>query len=253
MRALLLAGGYGKRLSPLSNLFPKCMMPINGRPLLDIWLENLLSSSKIEKVLINTHAKSDFVTEYLLNSSWKDHIKIVHEEKLLGTAGTIYANKNFFKDKEFFVAHADNLSIFDMNDFVETFKMRRDNILLTMMLFRCDDPSLCGVVELNNHNEVIQFHEKSQDVTENLANAAIFIFDTRIFEIIEDINKKEIDISLDLIPLIINRINCYENKNFHIDIGNVLNWNIANLEWPKAENQFINNEVWKELLKKYFL
>ena len=83
MRALLLAGGYGKRLSPLTNLFPKCMMPINGRPLLDIWLENLLSSSNIDKVLINTHAKSDFVTEYLLNSSWKDRIQIVHEDKLL--------------------------------------------------------------------------------------------------------------------------------------------------------------------------
>ena len=114
-----------------------------------------------------------------------------------------------------------------MNDFVETFKMRRDKILLTMMLFRCDDPSLCGVVELNNHKEVIKFHEKSQDITSNLANAAVFIFDSGIFEIIQSINKKEMDISLDLIPLLINRINCYENKDFHIDIGNVLNWNIT--------------------------
>ena len=123
MKALLLAGGYGTRLSPLSDIFPKCMMPIHGRPLLDIWLDNLLSNHNIERVLINTHAKSNFVNEYLLNSSWKNSIDIVHEDQLLGTAGTILANKSYFDNKEFFVAHADNLSIFNMDRFIKSLSL----------------------------------------------------------------------------------------------------------------------------------
>tara|TARA_B110000003_G_scaffold271930_1_gene306908 strand:+ start:545 stop:1306 length:762 start_codon:yes stop_codon:yes gene_type:complete len=253
MKALLLAGGYGTRLSPLSDIFPKCMMPIHGRPLLDIWLDNLLSNHNIERVLINTHAKSNFVNDYLLNSSWKNSIDIVHEDQLLGTAGTILANKSYFDNKEFFVAHADNLSIFNMDSFIKSFNSKSKNIIMTMMLFKCDNPSLCGVVKLNANNEVIEFHEKKNNPDSNLANAAVFIFDTKIFSILEELENDVIDISIDVIPKLINRINCFENTTFHVDIGNILSWNMANIDWPNSDNNFENRDVWKKLLEKNFL
>lgn len=252
MRALLLAGGHGTRLSPLSDIFPKCMIPIHGRPLLDIWLENLFSSKNIERVLINTHAKSDFVKEYLKNSSWKDSIDITYEDELLGTAGTILANKDYFKNKEFFVAHADNLSLFDMASFYSAFKNKTRDILMTMMIFKCDDPSLCGVVKLNKSNEVIEFHEKKDNSGSNLANAAVFILDPKIFDELEDLNKQIMDISVDLIPNIISKINCYENRIFHVDIGNITSWNMANINWPNHSHSFKNKDAWNALLKKYF-
>ena len=61
MRALLLAGGKGTRLRPFTEALPKCMMPIHGRPLLDIWLEELFKTKIISKVLVNVSYKKEIV------------------------------------------------------------------------------------------------------------------------------------------------------------------------------------------------
>src|SRR5882724_7086831 len=116
MRALLLAGGIGSRLRPLTDYLPKCLAPIRGRPLIDYWLE-LLFSQGISEVLVNTHYLAPLVTEFLQRCSWSDRVSVVHEERLLGTAGTVLANKSFFRDEPFLVAHADNLTKFDARTF----------------------------------------------------------------------------------------------------------------------------------------
>ena len=68
MKALLLAAGYGTRLDPITKVIPKCMVPIKGRPLLDIWIESLVEGG-ITQVLINTHYKNEIVEEFIANSS----------------------------------------------------------------------------------------------------------------------------------------------------------------------------------------
>lgn len=95
MRALLLAAGFGTRLLPLTERLPKCLVPINGRPLLDYWLENLLKGG-VEEVIINTHYLAPLVHQFLNQSSWSSRVTIVHEERLLGTGGTILKNREFF-------------------------------------------------------------------------------------------------------------------------------------------------------------
>ena len=139
MRALLLAAGLGTRLQPLTNYLPKCLVPVHGRPLLDYWLENLLNHG-IEQILINTHYMAPMVRQYLNQSTWLPYIKIVHEEILLGTGGTILKNRDFFKKETFLVAHADNLTIFDMQDFASQHATRPAGTELTMMVFETPDP-----------------------------------------------------------------------------------------------------------------
>ena len=64
MRAILLAGGYGKRLKPITNKVPKCLVKINKIPLLEIWIKKL-QKAKINEVLINTHYLSEEVERFV--------------------------------------------------------------------------------------------------------------------------------------------------------------------------------------------
>ena len=249
MRALLLAGGLGTRLKPISNILPKCLMPIHGRPLLDIWIARLLKNNFIDRILVNTHYKHEMVSEYLLNSSWKNQVEIAYESELLGTAGTILENKFFFNDEDFFVAHADNLSAFDLPSFIKIYEDRASNILATMMAFKADNPSSCGILELNN-NILINFFEKDLNATGNLANGAVFIMNTKIIEIIHNLKNKQPDISVDLIPQLLGKINIFENTDTHIDIGNMANWNLGNLAHIETEPFHPENSaLWLKILK----
>ena len=107
LRALLLAAGLGTRLRPLTMHTPKCLVPINGEPLLGRWLRNL-EQVGCEAVLVNTHYLAEQVTAYL--QSWNSTIAIqnVYEHELLGTAGTLRANQAFFANSTGMLIHADN-------------------------------------------------------------------------------------------------------------------------------------------------
>ena len=88
MKALLLAAGLGSRLRDLLQQYAKkCLVPINGKPLLEYWLENIFNSG-INECLINTHYLHKKVEHYVANSNIKK-IKIVYEKNLLGTAGSL--------------------------------------------------------------------------------------------------------------------------------------------------------------------
>lgn len=95
MKAILLAAGFGTRLRPLTNAIPKCLVPIKGKPLLQIWIERLTGSG-IGPFLINTHYLAEQVNALIGSSPFKDKVTLVHENKLLGTAGTLIDNLDFF-------------------------------------------------------------------------------------------------------------------------------------------------------------
>ena len=123
MRALLLAAGLGTRLRPLTLTTPKCLVPIQGKPLLDYWLESLFSAD-IERVLINTHWLANVVRDHVARSPFRDRIDLVHEDELLGTGGTILVNRKWFGAGPFLVAHADNLTNFNVAEFVAAHEQR---------------------------------------------------------------------------------------------------------------------------------
>ena len=91
MRALLLAAGLGTRLRPITDTIPKCLVPINGAPLLQIWLERLTEAG-IGPFLINTHYLEEQVKTFLEESAFLERAKLIHENYLLGTAGTLIEN-----------------------------------------------------------------------------------------------------------------------------------------------------------------
>jgi mannose-1-phosphate guanylyltransferase len=136
-------------------------MPIGKRPLLEYWLETL-HLANVNKVIVNLHHHSEIVQEFLNRSRFKDWVSSIYEETLLGTAGTLRANKDFFHECTTLLVHADNWCQFDFVDFLNFHrKQRPEYCSITMMTFESPTPSTCGIVETDTNGVVLAFHEKS--------------------------------------------------------------------------------------------
>jgi mannose-1-phosphate guanylyltransferase len=233
IRALLLAAGVGSRLRPITDSIPKCLVDINGRPLLDYWLE-LLTSSEVKNILINLHYLPAMVEEFVLKSKYALNTKLVLENRLLGTGGTILKNRIFFGQDPVMLIHADNLSIFSVNSFIKTFNLRDKNTDITMMTFNTDMPEECGIVELNKDGKVINFYEKIENPPSNLANAAVYILSPTVIDFIASLDKQFIDFSTEVLPHFLGRINTFHNEIYHRDIGTQKSLSLARNEYPLA-------------------
>ncbi|CCD99864.1 nucleotidyltransferase family protein [Bradyrhizobium sp. STM 3809] len=230
MRALLLAAGIGSRLRPLTNTTPKCLVRVHDRPLLDYWLD-LVFEGGVERALLNTHWLAEQVRAHVAQSRWRDRIDLVHEDELLGTGGTVLANREWFGDQPFMVAHADNLTDFDVKGLLSAHRGRPDGCIMTMLAFRTDDPSSCGILELDAEHRVIAFHEKVKNPPGNLANGAVYVFDPRVITDIAALGKPVVDLSTEIIPNYLGRILCVETSGYHRDIGNPESLRRAHLEF----------------------
>ena len=157
IKTLLLAAGFGTRLRPLTLKTPKCLIKINGVPLLGYWLKKL-DNLGCNEVLINTHYLNNQVEEYLSKSKF-DNMKVstFYEESLLGTAGTLLENLNFFQDSLGLLIHADNFTDDKLDDFISVHRSKPEDCLLTMLTFKTDNPSNCGIVEKDRAGKIINF------------------------------------------------------------------------------------------------
>ncbi len=218
MRAILLAAGLGTRLRPLTNQIPKCLVTIKGKPLLGIWLDKL-SEVGVESILVNTHHLADKVEAYVASGNYKDSVVVVNEPILLGTAGTLIANLPFFENEDGFLVHADNYIREDLWRFVAAHKMRSPGCVITMLTFRSDNPSACGIVEVDERGVVIRFHEKVLSPPGNLANGAVYILSPELIARLALDWVTPTDFSVDILPTLLGRIQTYETTGLFIDIG----------------------------------
>tara|TARA_R110001583_G_scaffold131271_1_gene282993 strand:+ start:3552 stop:4244 length:693 start_codon:yes stop_codon:yes gene_type:complete len=226
MKAVLLAAGEGTRLRPLTLTIPKCLVPINGKALLDYWLEMLSPCDEIDEIFINVSYLKRQVIEHI-NTNWShcNKITIWHEQKLLGTAGTLKANYNVIKNDDVIVIHADNLSQFSLSNFIACYHQRSKNIEVCMMLFETDSPKLCGIVELDKNGVVTAMHEKIEMPPSNLANGAVYIFSPNVMRQIS--NSHVTDISNHVIPNFLGEIIGWKNTDYHRDIGTPISYEKA--------------------------
>ena len=132
VKALLLAAGLGTRLSPLTDIWPKCLMPVGNRPLLEHWLETL-HLLNINEVLVNLHHHYQIVQNFIERPRFKGWVQAVYEKKLLGTAGTLRANKEFFKDSTILFIHADNWCKCDFVGFLNCVSLMTKNLEKTIL------------------------------------------------------------------------------------------------------------------------
>jgi mannose-1-phosphate guanylyltransferase len=237
MKALLLAAGYGSRLRPITDSIPKCLVKINGICLLDYWLK-ILKNDTINEILINTHYLAEQVEDFINNNQYKDKVSLVKEESLLGTGGTLLKNQVFFNNEPLLLVHADNLSLFNLDDFINSHKNRPKGTLITMMIFKTDMPQNSGIVELNEFGIVKNFYEKVANPPSDLANAALYIIEPEVFFFLSSLKKEIIDISTEVLPNFLNRINTFYNNIYHRDIGTIESYENAQTEFPIIQKKY---------------
>ena len=214
MRALLLAAGLGTRLRPLTDTTPKCLVPIKGKPLLDIWCEALLAAG-VTKLLINLHYKSEQVQQHLESSKFSELVETIFEPSLLGTAGTLLANRKFFDNQDGILLHADNYCETNISELISAHESRPSNCDLTMLAFRTSTPETCGILEVAKNQVLQKMYEKSSDDHGNLANAAFYILSKKLISELKD----ETDFSNEVIPKYFGKTLVVETSETFIDIG----------------------------------
>ncbi len=232
MKAILLTAGFGTRLRPLTYFVPKCLLPVNGRPLIEYWLNTLVEVG-IKSILMNLHYLSDIMKDWVRESAFVNTIKISYEDMLLGTGGTLLRNRDFAVDDPVMLIHADNLCLSNFELFIKAHAKRPPGTEITMMTFTSFSPESCGIVEIDNKGVVRAFHEKVSNPPGNLANAAVYIVEPQIINFLQELNKPFIDFSTEVLPYYIDRIYTFHNDIYHRDIGTLESYMAAQIEYPK--------------------
>jgi NDP-sugar pyrophosphorylase family protein len=203
-KALLLAAELGTRLRPLIDSVPKCLIPIGGKPLLDIWIERLTECG-IREAAINTHALAERIRVHIAEVNAKNDIHLVEafEPVLLGSAGTVTANADLANDvDEVVIIYADNFSNIDLRPLIAFHRLHTDP--LTMVLFRASNPSACGIAELDEDGRIISFVEKPKTPASNLANAGLYVVDAATYR--EIAKMRAFDLGFDVLPRFVGRM-----------------------------------------------
>lgn len=229
-RAFLLAAGLGTRLRPLTDTTPKCLLPINGHPLMYYWFQ-LLMKHNIDHVLVNTHHLAPTVKEYVrdfLSASPDLSVTVSFEKELLGGAGTVKANSRYIEnEREFLICYADNLTNVNLGELLR-FHRSKDAIL-TMGLFHTPCPTMCGIIaEMTHDNLIVDYTEKPENPSSNLANTGIYVASPAILDYIPD---GFADFGHDVLPKLVGKMYGYKLSGYLRDIGTYGRYAMAMNEW----------------------
>jgi mannose-1-phosphate guanylyltransferase len=228
LKAFLLAGGHGRRLRPLTDSVPKCLVPIRGAPLLDIWLD-LCARSGITDVLINLHAHRRPIEQHLQRRHSPVNVRLVHEERLLGSAGTLAANRTWIgSDPAFWVLYSDvltNTNLSRMSDFHSA-----HGEVATLGLYQVPDPSRCGVAITDDKGVIIDFEEKPQNPRSNWVFSGLMMAGPGLFDVIPPCIPA--DIAFHVLPHLLGKMRAYPIAEYLLDIGTMPNYQKAQITWP---------------------
>jgi len=228
MKAFILAAGNGTRLRPLTDSIPKCLLPIQGVPLLEIWLNNCKAAG-ITDVLVNAHAHAETVKQFAATQKSGVTVNVVEEPRLLGSAGTLAQNRAFVGGEEaFLVLYGDVLTNVDLRGMLAFH--RQKNLSATLGIYPVPDPTRCGVVSMDENSVIQEFVEKPARPVSDLAFSGVMIGGQEIFDFLPD--RRPADIGFDVLPKIAGKMAGYRISEYLIDIGTLENYQAAQRSWP---------------------
>ncbi|MBD3238507.1 MAG: NTP transferase domain-containing protein [Candidatus Moranbacteria bacterium] len=229
IKVLILAGGQGVKLRPITYELPKALIPIHKKPLLEHTL-NQLAKNNLKEIILSVGYLGDKIEEYFQDGSkYGVNIKYVRDpKKSQGTAPVLLNTKSYLEDKTFFVIHGDVLAHIDYLDMLEFHK--KHGGLATVALTSVDRPKNWGVAYVQG-NKVVEFKEKpASKVSSHLINAGVYIFNTEIFN---HLQKKDKMLSRDVLPGIAEKgeLYAYIFKGQWHDVGSTQAYTKALKQW----------------------
>ena len=225
-KAILLVGGRGTRLRPLTDKTPKGLLEVQGKTITE-HLFDLLKKYGIRDAVLCVGYLKDKIKEYFGDgSNFGMSITYVEEDEPLGTAGPLKLAEEYLKDS-FIVSNGDELKNINIPRMFRLHK--RKNALATIALTTVDDPSHYGVARLDG-SRIIEFVEKPSNPPSNLINAGFYILEPEVIDMIPNgFSMLEKDVFPKLAKL--GRLRGFPFAGQWFDIGNIDRYKIAEKKW----------------------
>ncbi|MEI7541958.1 MAG: NDP-sugar synthase [bacterium] len=235
MKALILIGGEGTRLRPITLNTLKCMVPIANKPFIEYQIE-LLKKYKIKDIILSICHMPEKLKKVIGNGKkYGVKIKYANEKSPLGTGGAI-KNCEKLLDDTTLVLNGDILTDINIDSLIKVHKTSK--ALVTMALHKVADPSSYGVVETSVKGRIIKFTEKpvGADIKSSWINAGIYVFDKQALKYIPA--GRKVSIERETFPSIIAAdkvIQAYKAAYYWLDIGRIDNFKKANFDLIKGK------------------
>ena len=225
-KAVLLVGGKGTRLKPLTDKTPKALLKVQGKTIVE-HLFDLLKKYGIRDVILCVGYLKEQIKEHFGDGSGVGmNITYVEENEPLGTAGPLKLAKKYLTDS-FIVSNGDALKNINIPRMFRLHK--RKNAFGTIALTTVDEPSHYGVARLDG-SRIIEFIEKPQNPPSNLINAGFYILEPEVIDMIPDgFSMLEKDVFPKLAHL--GRLRGFPFAGQWFDIGNIERYKIAEKKW----------------------
>ncbi|MCE2504274.1 MAG: NTP transferase domain-containing protein [Chlorobi bacterium] len=236
MKGVIMAGGFGTRLRPLTCNLPKPMAPMANRPMMH-HIVNLLKGLGIREIMSLLYYQPESISSYFGNGSAFDiEMFYTKAEADFGTAGSV-RNASTFLDERFIVISGDVLTDFDLKKTIAFHEAK--GAPATLVLTRVPDPLAFGVVMTDEEGKITRFLEKPQwgEVFSDTINTGIYILEPEVLDLIP--YKQDFDFSKDLFPMMLE-----QNMGLYGFIGEGYWRDVGNLEeYQQAHFDILTGEV----------
>ena len=216
VKGLILSGGFGTRLRPITYSQQKQLIPIANKPVLFYAIEDLIEAG-INKICIIVGPKKEQVIEVVTSKNWEATIKFIQQEAPKGLAHAVKISEDFIENDSFVMYLGDNILKKGIVDYVK--KFRKEKPTASILLTEVRNPQQFGVAQLDDSGAVVRLIEKPKTPPSNLALVGIYMFHTPIFEAVNHIKpswRNQLEIT-DAIQYLID-------NNYRVDATIVEGW-----------------------------
>ncbi|MFW5780691.1 MAG: nucleotidyltransferase family protein [Bacillota bacterium] len=222
MKAVIMAGGKGTRLKPLTNDIPKPMIKIIDKPVME-HIINLLRDHNITEIGVTLGHLSQQIIDYFGDGSqFGVELRYFIEDEPLGTAGSVKSAQNFVSE-DFLVISGDAFTNMNLSKAIR-YHFAKDSIF-TLIAQPHPHPEGLGTLEIDYNNKVIDFVEKPEEIKPSLINTGIYIINKRLLNIIPE---GFYDFGKQLLPSLIGKIFAYVTYDYWSDIGTLSSYYYTN-------------------------
>lgn len=231
MKAVVMAGGEGSRLRPLTSRRPKPLAPIANRPVMHHIVE-LLRTHGITEIVATLHYLADEIESYFGDGSAMGvNMHYVVEDTPLGTAGAVKMAEGRLRDGTFIIISGDAMTDLDLTSLIAAHKAAKNDA--TIALWRVSNPLEFGVVITDDEGQITRFMEKPSwgEVFSDTINTGIYVLEPQILDYMEA--GKNYDFSKDLFPRMLRdgkRLGGHVISDYWADVGNLQQYQQANYD-----------------------
>lgn len=189
MRGVLLAGGTGSRLLPLTKVTNKHLLPVYKKPMIYYPLETLIKAG-IKDILIVTGGEhiGDFFRLLGSGREWGAHFSYEIQEGNGGTGAALLLAENFVGQDEFMVILGDNVVSENVARFVEEFNAEKEKFKAKILVAQVKDPQKYGVVQFKG-KQIVDIVEKPRKPASDYVNTGLWMFLPEVFSLLKDLKK----------------------------------------------------------------